>query len=216
MVLCLAGHSQPGSLSTAHCLVQLPKPPPAAYPACLILLKPRLSQMRRDWFGRSSWGSCNTTDEGEETIYCPNKGCSSKYQAATTLLIPFATTFRSYAAANSDFKLFLPARFGFSIRRGKTKKGLTNCCQQDCWESSQFRHGQSSRTLQVILASITFKNSRTTAFLIRAAQYRAFPGQHRLKPPVEVGLRMSLADPALEPLVLSHTDHCSSASLQIK
>lgn len=107
MVLCLAGHSQPGSPSTAHCLVLFLRPPPAAYPACLILLKPGVSQMRRDCFGRSSWRSCNTTDEGEETIYCPNKHYSSKYQAATTLLIPFATTFRSCEAANSAFKLSL-------------------------------------------------------------------------------------------------------------
>lgn len=36
-----------------------------------LLSQPGVAQMRRDWFGRSQQRSCNTTDEGEETIYCP-------------------------------------------------------------------------------------------------------------------------------------------------
>lgn len=91
----------------------------------------------------------------------PNKCSISKYQAATTLLIPLAITFRFYATANSDFKLFLPARFSFSVRRGKPKKGLTDCCKQEPCKFSQFRPCQSSRTpQQVILTSIAFKKKK--------------------------------------------------------
>jgi len=61
----------------------------------------------------------------------PNKCYSSKYQAATTLLIPLTITSRSYATANSDFKPSLPDRFSFSVSRGKPKKGLTDCCKQE-------------------------------------------------------------------------------------
>lgn len=110
----------------------------------------------------------------------PNKCSISKYQAATTLLIPLAITFRFYATANSDFKLFLPARFSFSVRRGKPKKGLTDCCKQEPCKFSQFRPCQSSRTpQQVILTSIAFKKKKKSLpqqFLHQGCTKQSFPG----------------------------------------
>lgn len=105
---------------------------------------------------------------------------------------PTRCNFQGYATATSAFQLLLPARFSFSVRRGKPKKASPDCCKPECCEISQFRPCQSSRTpREVILTSTAFRKKEKffhSSSSIRAAQSRASRGEDRLELPAQAGL----------------------------
>lgn len=170
----------------AHCLVPLLKPGSGRLPSSPASLTAwSVTNEETGLAGHPGDPVIQLMRERKQFI-APNKCYSSKYQAATTLLIPLTITFRSYATANNDFKLFLPTRFSFPVRRGKPKKGLTDCCKQEHCEFSQFRPCQSSRTPQeVILTSIAFKkkSSLPQQFLHQGCTKQSFPGSGQAQVP---------------------------------